>query len=59
MPHADLSPPLLFRINENQLALEAAILELKNQVEQRGALSWSTTCAVPWRRPTAMRNSSR
>ncbi|MGF6162720.1 hypothetical protein ABIE16_002006 [Pseudomonas sp. 2725] len=37
MPHADLLPSLLFKINENQLALEAAILELTNWVEQRGA----------------------
>jgi hypothetical protein len=28
MPNSDLLPPLLFKINENQLALEAAILEL-------------------------------
>ncbi|CAI8706128.1 Fes1 domain-containing protein [Pseudomonas sp. IT-196MI5] len=37
MPHADLLPSLLFKINENQLALEAAILELSNWVEQRGS----------------------
>ncbi|MNL41258.1 hypothetical protein D3C87_1636600 [compost metagenome] len=37
MPHADLLPSLLFKIHENQLALEAAILELINWVEQRGA----------------------
>jgi hypothetical protein len=30
MPHSDLLPSLLFKINENQLALEAAILELSN-----------------------------
>jgi len=36
MPNSDLLPPLLFKINENQLALEAAILELSNWVEQRG-----------------------
>lgn len=28
MPNADLLPSLLFNINENQLALEAAIIEL-------------------------------
>lgn len=38
MPNSDLLPSLLFKINENQLALEAAILELSNWVEQRGAL---------------------
>lgn len=37
MPNSDLLPSLLFKINENQLALEAAILELTNWVEQRGA----------------------
>ncbi|RAI64541.1 hypothetical protein DOZ80_25800 [Pseudomonas fluorescens] len=30
------SPSLLFKINENQLALAAAIMELTNRVEQRG-----------------------
>ncbi|MNH81142.1 hypothetical protein D3C87_1702580 [compost metagenome] len=38
MPNSDLLPPLLCKINENQLALEAAILELSNWVEQRGAV---------------------
>jgi hypothetical protein len=28
MPNSDLRPSLLFNINENQLALEAAIMEL-------------------------------
>ncbi len=37
MPNSDLLPSLLFKINENQLALEAAILELSNWVEQCGA----------------------
>jgi len=37
MPNSDLLPSLLFKISENQLALEAAILELSNWVEQRGA----------------------
>ena len=36
MPNADLLPSLLFKINENQLALEAAIMELTLWVEQRG-----------------------
>jgi len=30
MPNSDLFPSLLLKINENQLALEAAILELSN-----------------------------
>lgn len=37
MPHSDLLPSLLYKLNENQLALEAAIMELSNWVEQRGA----------------------
>ena len=37
MPNSDLLPSLLFKINENQLALEAAILELTNWVAQRGS----------------------
>lgn len=37
MPNSDLLPSLLFKINENQLALEAAIMELKIWVERRAA----------------------
>ena len=37
MPNADLLPSLLFKINQNQLALEAAIMELTLRVEQRGS----------------------
>ena len=33
MPNSDLLPSLLFKLNENQLALEAAILEPSNWVE--------------------------
>ena len=36
MPDSDPGPSLLFKINENQLALEATIMELSNRVEQRG-----------------------
>jgi len=35
MPDSDLLPSLLFKINENHLALEAAIIELTIWVEQR------------------------
>ncbi|EJM76154.1 hypothetical protein [Pseudomonas sp. GM55] len=38
MPTSDLLPSLLPKLNENQLALEAAILELSNWVEQRGVV---------------------
>ena len=37
MSNADLLPSLLFKINQNQSALEAAIMELALWVEQRGA----------------------
>jgi len=37
LPNSDLLPSLLFKINENQLALEAAILKLSNWVEARGS----------------------
>jgi hypothetical protein len=36
MPNSDLLPSLVFKINENQQALEAAIMELTLCVEQRG-----------------------
>jgi DNA-binding HxlR family transcriptional regulator len=37
MPHTDLLPSQLYKLNENQLALEAAIMELSNWAEQHGA----------------------
>ncbi|MGW8464660.1 hypothetical protein [Pseudomonas sp. CLCA07] len=37
MPNSDLLPSLLFKLNENQLALETAIMELSNWVEQCGS----------------------
>jgi hypothetical protein len=37
MPNSDLLPSRLYKINENQLALEAAILDLSNWVEHRGS----------------------
>jgi hypothetical protein len=37
MPNSDLLPSLLSKLNENQFALEAAIMELTLWVEQRGA----------------------
>jgi hypothetical protein len=35
MPNSDLLPSLLFKINEKQFALDAAIMELILWVEQR------------------------
>lgn len=37
MSNTDLLPSLLFKMNENQLALEAAIMELTLWVERRGS----------------------
>lgn len=37
MPNSDLLPSLLVKINENQLALEAAIMELTLWAEKLGA----------------------
>ena len=37
MPDSDLLPSLLLKITENQLALEAAIMELTLLVESQGA----------------------
>lgn len=38
MQNLDLLPSLLSKINENQLALEAAIMELTNWVERHGSI---------------------
>ena len=37
MPNSDLLPSRLFKINQNLIALEAAIMELTLWVEQRGS----------------------
>lgn len=37
MPNTDLLPSLLSKLYENQLALEASIMELSNWIEQRGS----------------------
>jgi hypothetical protein len=37
MPNSDLMAPLLSKIHDNQLALEAAIMELSNWVGQQGS----------------------
>lgn len=38
MPNSDLLPSLLHKLNENQLALEAAIPERSYWVDQRGSV---------------------
>jgi hypothetical protein len=49
MPNSDLLPSLLFKINENQLALEAAIMELTLWVEQRGSADIAeNVCGALW-----------
>ena len=37
MSNSDLIPPLLQKLNENHLALEAAIMELTIWIEQQGS----------------------
>ncbi|QCG66853.1 hypothetical protein [Pseudomonas veronii] len=37
MLNSDLIPSLLSKLHENQLALEASIMEISNWVEQRGS----------------------
>lgn len=44
MPNSDLLPSLLFKLNDNQLALEAAILKLTNWVQQRGSGEVAEEC---------------
>jgi exonuclease VII small subunit len=59
MPNTDLLPSLLQKFNENQPALEAAIMELSNQVEDMEAQQASlTTFAALWRRSNATKISS-
>ena len=36
MPNTDLNPALHYKLNENQFALEAAIMELTIWIEQQG-----------------------
>lgn len=58
MPNSDLLPSLLFKINENQLALEAAILELSNWVEHAVRPRSPITSAAPWTPSIKMKSSS-
>ncbi len=51
MPNSDLLPSLLFKINENQLALEAAIIELTLWVERRGRSRRKRTWCIGHDRP--------
>ncbi len=58
MTNSDLLPSLLFKINENQPALEAAIMELSNWVEFTGQPTSLTTLTATWTRSSGMKNSS-
>lgn len=48
MRNSGLLPSLLFKINQNQLALEAAVMELASWVEQRGSaeVAGNLRCAL-------------
>lgn len=59
MPNSDLLPSLLFKINENQLALEAAIMELSNWVEKRGSAEVADNVHGAWLHLTETKSSSR
>jgi hypothetical protein len=59
MPNSDLLPSLLFKLNENQLALEVAILELSNWVEQRGSADVADNVRGALEAIERMKNSSR
>jgi len=58
MPNSDLLPSLLYKLNENQLALEATIMELSNWVEQHGSAEVADNVRAPWKPSTRMKNSS-
>ncbi|CAI8751293.1 hypothetical protein EMIT0P218_150082 [Pseudomonas sp. IT-P218] len=57
MSNADLLPSLLFKINQNQLALEAAIMELTLWVEQRIRRRSPATYAERWQRSPRTKSS--
>lgn len=58
MSNSDLLPSLLCKINENQLALEAAIMELSNWWRRVVQQTWQTMCVAPWTQLIGMRSSS-
>lgn len=58
MSHSDMLPSLLFKINENQLALEAAIMELALWAEKRGATEVGGNFRGAWKRSIETRSSS-
>jgi hypothetical protein len=58
MSNSDLFPSLLFKINQNQLALEATIMELTLWVEQRGSGKIARTPGTRHLRPGLTFNES-
>lgn len=48
MSNADLLPSLLFKINQNQLALEAAVMEFRSGLSSADRRKSPTTLAVLW-----------
>ena len=59
MPNSDLIPSLLSKLYENQLALEAPILELSNWVEQRGSAEVADNVRGPFSPSGTTKNSSK
>ncbi len=59
MPNSDLLPSLLFKLNETQFALEAAIMELSNWVEQRGSADVADNVRGALKATIRMKSSSR
>lgn len=55
MPSPDLLPFLLFKINENPLALEAACMELTLLAEQKGSLEVGANVRGRFTRSVKMR----
>jgi hypothetical protein len=58
MPNSDLLPSLLFKINQNQLALEAAIMELTLWVEQLDQVTLPRMFGVHWKLSIETKSSS-
>lgn len=56
MSNFDLLPSLLFKINQNQLALEAAIMELTLWIESLAQVELEAMCAA--RRKRSARTKS-
>jgi len=59
MRNSELLPSLLFKINENQLALEAVIMELTVWAEKLGATEVPDNVAARSRRSKGTKSSSR